>query len=333
MDHLRRPVDSLLEAYHLVEKRQVGWMAKNRKTGEMMREQQPLMKKIQLLLFFNPVTEWIDFTHVAKMWLHRKTIQQKPKEESQKSKQQIASFVSFYHINMEDFEPSDINAYPTFQDFFIRKHKPGTRPITAPDDPTIAVISADSRVVTYPTVTLTIQLWIKGNDFSIAQLIDDPVKAKTWEDGAIASYRLSPQDYHRYHCPVAGTVSWWKELDGDYYEVDALALQSRVPILSANARSAVCIDSPEFGQVLFVAIGAIDVGTVKLNPKATTPGSTFEKGEEIGIFEFGGSSIIVAFEKHRIQFDDDLLDESYKQIMVDVEVGQRLGVATKPASK
>lgn len=108
---------------------------------------------------------------------------------------------------------------------------------------------------------------------------------------------------------------------------------AQVPILNANARSAVCIDSPEFGEVLFVAIGAVDVGTVKLNPKATTPGSTFEKGEEIGIFEFGGSSIIVAFEKHRIQFDDDLLDESYKQIMVDVEVGQRLGVATKPQSK
>lgn len=34
-------------------------MTKNRKTGEMMREQQPLMKKIQLLLLFNPVTEWV----------------------------------------------------------------------------------------------------------------------------------------------------------------------------------------------------------------------------------------------------------------------------------
>lgn len=116
------------------------------------------------------------------------------------------------------------------QDFFIRKHKEGTRPITAPDDPTIAVISADSRIVTYPTVTLTKQLWIKGYNFSIAQLIDDPVKAKTWEDGAIASYRLSPQDYHRYHCPVRGTVKWWKELDGDYYEVDGLALQSSVRV-------------------------------------------------------------------------------------------------------
>jgi phosphatidylserine decarboxylase len=50
-----------------------------------------------------------------------------------------------------------------------------------------------------------------------------------------------------------------------------------------------------------------------------------EKGEEIGLFQFGGSSIIVAFEKGRIEFDDDLATMSRQRIMVDVEVGMSLG--------
>lgn len=53
-----------------------------------------------------------------------------------------------------------------------------------------------------------------------------------------------------------------------------------------------------------------------------------KKGEEIGLFQFGGSSIIVAFEKGRIQFDEDLENLSHKQVMVDVEVGMSLGRAT-----
>lgn len=56
-------------------------------------------------------------------------------------------------------------------------------------------------------------------------------------------------------------------------------------------------------------------------------GTDVKKGDEIGLFQFGGSSIIVAFEKDRIQFDEDLLSVSRKRIMVDVEVGMSLGTA------
>jgi len=56
-------------------------------------------------------------------------------------------------------------------------------------------------------------------------------------------------------------------------------------------------------------------------------GSKIKKGEEVGMFEFGGSSIIVAFEKGRILFDEDLISVSKRAITVNVEVGMRLGKA------
>lgn len=164
---------------------------------------------------------------------------------------------------MDDFEPSDIDAYPTFEDFFVRHHASGTRPIHEPNNDEIAVAVADSRVVTYETVPEAKKLWIKGSSFSITNLIMDLQLGQEFADGPVASFRLSPQDYHRYHSPVSGTVKQFRSMPGDYYQVDPVALSSRVDILTRNARDYVVIDSEEFGLVLFVAIGATDVGSVR----------------------------------------------------------------------
>ncbi|CAM6005567.1 unnamed protein product [Sphagnum balticum] len=155
-----------------------------------------------------------------------------------------------------------------------------------------AVVVADSRVVVYDSVATTQSIWIKGKNFSIQNLTLEPELSKVWSDGAVASFRLSPQDYHRYHSPVEGTLVWWKHISGEYYNVDAIAL--------------------------------------RFHDHFRKEGSYIKKGEEVGMFEFGGSSIIVAFEKGRILFDEDLISVSKRAITVNVEVGMRLGKALTP---
>lgn len=179
------------------------------------------------------------------------------------SKSKIKAFVDFFHIDMNAFEPSQIEDYPTFEDFFIRKHTAGSRPIYAEDDNSVSVVVADSRLVVYETVAASKQIWIKGNGFSIAMLTMDIDLGNTFADGAIASFRLSPQDYHRYHSPVSGCIASYRSIPGDYYQVDPIALRSDVDVLSRNKRAYVEIDSEHFGRVLFVAIGATDVGSVR----------------------------------------------------------------------
>jgi phosphatidylserine decarboxylase precursor len=178
------------------------------------------------------------------------------------SHSQIKGFIDYYNINMDDFEPSDPEKYGSFEDFFVRKHKEGTRPITEPNNPNVAVCCADSRVVTYDTVAESKKLWIKGTDFNITNLVMDVNLGRKFDDGAVASFRLSPQDYHRYHSPIAGTVKEFRSLPGEYYEVDPIAINSNVNILTSNARDYLVIETEEFGDVLFVAIGATEVGTV-----------------------------------------------------------------------
>jgi len=84
-------------------------------------------------------------------------------------------------------------------------------------------------------------------------------------------------------------------------------------------------DLEKYGNMLFIAIGATDVGTVKFRDETMSIGNKIHKGDEIGRFEFGGSSILVLFQKGRIHFDEDLLKYSKQKIMIDVEVGMSLG--------
>lgn len=49
-------------------------LSNREETGKYEREQQPLLKKLRLLLLFNPLTEWIDSTHLMRLYIHNKSI-------------------------------------------------------------------------------------------------------------------------------------------------------------------------------------------------------------------------------------------------------------------
>ncbi|KAF2807208.1 uncharacterized protein BDZ99DRAFT_489662 [Mytilinidion resinicola] len=180
--------------------------------------------KLKLLLLFNPFTEWINTTHAMRMYIHRKNARQ--------------AFGS--------------RKYPTSADFFIRKHNPGTRPIAENGNPKKAFCVADSRVVCYDTVGESKQLWIKGTDFSITNLVMDVNLGARFNDAAVASFRLFSAGLS----PLPLSCEWY--CDG----VELVVLRSDVNILTTNARDYVLVDLPEFGEGLFCAIGATDVGTV-----------------------------------------------------------------------
>lgn len=78
MDGVSHYIHSLLDWaltwLSLIQQRQVGWQTVDRKTGEFKREQQTLYKKLKLLLLFNPLMEWVDQTHLIRLWTHEKNL-------------------------------------------------------------------------------------------------------------------------------------------------------------------------------------------------------------------------------------------------------------------
>lgn len=255
-------LDTLLSYFGILQTRQLGWHTIDRKTGQLKREQESLWKKIRLLVLFNPLTEWLDKTHWMRSQLHKKNIAAGNKEGAPSSHRDIQSFIDFYKIDMSLFSPSDPKEYGSMKDFFIRKFAVHARPIDEPSNTKKAMTPADARLAVFPSVSETKALWIKGNQFTIGNLLQDDQLARRWRDGAVASLHLSPQDYHRYHSPITGTVKWFRQIPGDYYQVDPVVLHSSVNTLTTNARCCICIENEKFGQVLFAAIGSTDIGTV-----------------------------------------------------------------------
>ncbi|KAI0058418.1 hypothetical protein BV25DRAFT_1891260 [Artomyces pyxidatus] len=328
VDYLHAWYALILHWVFQIQHRQVGHLTKDRQTGVYVREIRPLNEQLYRLVIWNRWMEWLDLSRWWRLHLHHITTTAGRDMLHPETKMQIPGFVKFFKVKMEDFEPSDLDKFHNFDEFFVRRLRPGARPIAEAEDDTLAVIPSDCRAVFFETVAETKKLWIKAREFTIAQLIEDEKAALTWAEGRVGSFRLSLQDYHHYHSPVSGKVAWWKSIPGETYGVDPLAINSDVDVLGRNERTAVCIDSAEFGKVLFVAIGAQDVGSCNLTPTVEEHG-VLKKGDEIGWFQFGGSSIVVAFEKERITFDEDLLDVSYRGIEMDVQMGQSMGRATQ----
>jgi phosphatidylserine decarboxylase len=116
-----------------------------------------------------------------------------------------------------------IFAYPNWLRLvFARKLKPDARPVETPDDPNRLVSGADCRLIAFETTSEATKLWIKGREFTVARLLGDAYKdqAERYVGGALVIFRLAPQDYHRFHSPVDGTIGPMTYISGEYYTVN-----------------------------------------------------------------------------------------------------------------
>ena len=79
------------------------------------------------------------------------------------------------------------------------------------------------------------------------------------------------------------------------------------------------------GKVLMMEIGATCVGSIQQTYHAD---QVIQKGDEKGYFAFGGSSTMVIFEPGTIEFSEDILSNSSKQIETYAKMGDAMGRAT-----
>ncbi|XP_062208147.1 phosphatidylserine decarboxylase proenzyme 2-like [Phragmites australis] len=250
------------------------------------------------------------------------------KMNSLESAKDIPKFLELFkdQINMDEVK-DPIESFKTFNEFFIRGLKPGARLITHYDKGSIATCAADSRLMAFSSVDESTRLWIKGRKFSIEGLLGTGVCSDALSNGSLVIFRLAPQDYHRFHVPVSGTVEKFVEVPGYLYTVNPIAVNSKYcNVFTENKRVVSIISTSEFGKVAFVAIGATMVGSITF---LKNEGDYVHKGDEFGYFSFGGSTVICVFEKDAIEFDADLLANSGRSLETLVSVGMTLGVSKR----
>lgn len=169
---------------------------------------------------------------------------------------------------------------------------------------------------------------IKGYGFTLDKLLGDVGLAEIFEGGSLGIFRLAPQDYHRWHSPIDGVIESITDIPGTYYTVNPQAINEpgTMDVFCENKRSVMIIKWAATGtRVAVVAVGAMLVGSIKYNPGIEV-GATVKRGQTLGAFYYGGSTVITIFQKGEVVFDEDLVRNSTESNCETlVSVGWRIG--------
>lgn len=234
------------------------------------------------------------------------------------SRKKIPNFIIQYGVNIDEFE-SPIEQYANFNDFFCRRLKPEARPFIQQSE--IFCSPSDGKVLVYPNLKASTQIPIKGALISVAMLLGSEKYAKIYQNGSALVIRLAPYDYHRFHFPDDGVASSAKIISGKYHSVNPIALAKVPDTYCRNKRTVTQFKSKHFGQIAYVAVGALTIASIV---QTYTPGAV-RRGEEKGFFQYGGSTLVLLFEAGAIAFDCDLIENTANGLEVHVLAGSRLG--------
>ena len=245
------------------------------------------------------------------------------KMDKPRSVHRVLPFIVAHDLDVDEFAKQAM-AYKTFNEFFARKLKDSARPIDA--DPASAILPADGRHLVFPDVDAADGFYVKGDRFELGELIGGGLVAKQFAGGAMLISRLAPVDYHRFHFPCAGTPGRASEIRGPLFSVNPIALRRNVRYLVQNKRMVTLHDTERFGLVAMVEVGATMVGSIR---QTYIAGTKVKKGDEKGLFKFGGSCVITLFQRDRIVFSADLREQSLNGLETYAKMGERLGLATR----
>jgi phosphatidylserine decarboxylase len=201
--------------------------------------------------------------------------------------------------------------YTSWNDFFTRLFKPGVRPIAGASDPHIVASACESTPykLQHPVAALD-AFWIKGQPYSLRDIFTarrSDLAAK-FAGGTVYQAFLSAYNYHRWHAPVDGVIADAHLVPGTYYS-DATSAHldpagpnnSQGYITAVAARAVITIDTgaPGLGLVACVFVGMAEISSCIIEVKH---GQTVKKGDELGYFQYGGSTHCLIFQP-QVQLD------------------------------
>jgi phosphatidylserine decarboxylase len=285
----------------------------DRKTGDLITETPPAEGLLKFL-YDNPFGKTA-ILPIAKRKFVSEIYGRKMNKQS--SVKKIPDFVKQLGINMNESEKS-ILEFNSFNDFFYRKLKPSARPIENG-----FVSPGDGKLLAFENIADVHDFFVKGRKFTLPEFLNNKTLAEKHKNASMFILRLAPNDYHRFHFPCDGIVSDITKIKGDYYSVSPYALASNfTKVFCENKREYCILNSKDKGEIIIAPVGATMVGSII---ETYTPNQQIKKGDEMGYFTFGGSTIVLLLDKDKVTIDSDILDNTKKHIETFVKMGEQIG--------
>jgi phosphatidylserine decarboxylase len=208
-------------------------------------------------------------------------------------------------IEQYQYDPADRYwGFASWNAFFTRRFKQDARPVDSPGDDRVIVSACESTPYGLATdVQRQDRFWIKTQPYSLQDMLANDESVGQFVRGTVYQAFLSATNYHRWHSPVTGTIMRAFVQGGTYYSeadsegADAVEPQNSQSYLAHVATRAIVLieaDDPVIGLLAFVAIGMSEVSSCVIDPEIR-PGNHVTKGDELGYFQFGGSTHCLVF--------------------------------------
>lgn len=286
----------------------------NRENGDLVTENPPGEGYLKFL-YHNPFGKLALHLVVKRKFL---SVWYGSTKDKSSSVNEIQAFVDELNIDMSEAEKS-LDEFTSFNDFFYRKLKPEARPIGK------GLISpADAKLIAFESIGEVGEFYVKGRKFTLKEYFQSDEIGKKYENSSLFIFRLAPNDYHRYHFPYAGTVSKSTKIKGRYYSVSPYALEPNfAKVFCENKREYLTLATEDKGNIILSPVGATMVGSIY---ETFTPNTQVLKGDEMGYFAFGGSTIVMLVDKSKVKIDQDIIDNTRNKIETAVKMGERIGL-------
>ena len=190
-------------------------------------------------------------------------------------------------------------------------------------DPLHLIAPCDSKLTVYP-ITSRGRFSVKHTLYTLDTLLQNKKLAAKYRDGYACIFRLTVDDYHHYCYVDDGAKSSNHKISGVLHTVNPIA-NDITPIYKENAREYSILRSKHFGNVLMMEVGALLVGKIVNCHRA----ASVKRGQEKGYFEFGGSTVILLFQRDKVRFDRDIVKNSRKGYETKVRMGEKIGNAVE----
>jgi phosphatidylserine decarboxylase len=220
----------------------------------------------------------------------------------------IRLFVRGFRPDLSDAVLTDPTAYGSFNEFFTRALRKGSRPVDA--DPRAIVSPVDGTVSEAGPLNEDLLLQAKGHHYTLrALLAGSTAWQRTFVGGSFATIYLAPYNYHRIHMPLAGELRECFYVPGKLFSVNRTTARLVPGLFARNERVFCGFDAGglPFGLVL---VGALNVGSMAtvwhgdVTPRrhldltalpvtdALSP-LTLAKGDEMARFNMGSTVILL----------------------------------------
>lgn len=233
------------------------------------------------------------------------------------SKGAIPWFSQRYRIPLSDYVEA---SYDSYNSFFTRKARADARPVDR--DARTLISPCDAKLSVYPIQEDSL-FHIKQSAYRTADLLGCKRLAARFSGGQCLIFRLTVEDYHRYCYIDDGTKGKNRFLGGELHTVNPIALE-HCDIYKRNCRSVTLLHTAHFGDVAQIEVGALMVGKIINHHDGA---HAFVRGEEKGMFAFGGSTVVLLLQKDCAVIDADICTNSRNGDETVVRYGSRIGLS------